>query len=595
MLKPFDSVLIANRGEIAVRIIGAAHDAGLRAVAVYADSDADAPHVKLADEAYALHGTNAAETYLDAQKILDVALASETQAVHPGYGFLSENPHFAQSVIDAGLVWIGPHPDTIRVLGDKVTAREIAAKVGAPLVPGTSAPIGDVSEIEKFADEYGMPIAIKAAHGGGGRGLRVVHDADLIAEAFAAATRESVAAFGRGECFVERYLDKPRHVEAQVIADSHGTVVVVGTRDCTLQRRHQKLVEEAPAPFLTAEQETSIRDAARAICQESGYLGVGTVEFLVGSDGTVSFLEVNTRLQVEHPVTEETTGIDLVLEQFRIARGEPLSISRDPEAIGHAFEFRINCEDPTRSFVPSPGTIVEWTLPQGPGIRVDSGVEAGTIVGGQFDSMLAKLIVSGPNRATALARSRRALAEMRVEGLPTVLPFHRAVTRSSEFTAENTEFGVHTTWIESDGSGLLETAPERSEVSVSDQSSTGEPHTVPILIGGRVHHVNLPGLAGLGTHAETIRAQAAEISSTLEPAKHNGDDVTAPMQGTVTKLLVAEGQEVAAGDLIAVVEAMKMENPVRAHKDGRIDGISVVQGDTRAGGELICHIRSQGA
>ncbi|MCI4676504.1 acetyl/propionyl/methylcrotonyl-CoA carboxylase subunit alpha [Candidatus Mycolicibacterium alkanivorans] len=595
MFKPFDSVLIANRGEIAVRIIRATHDAGLRAVAVYADPDADAPHVRLADEAYALHGTTAADTYLDMRKILDVALASEAQSVHPGYGFLSENPQFAQAVIDAGLVWIGPRPDTIRLLGDKVTAREIADKVGAPLVPGTSAPVDDAWEIQKFADEHGMPIAIKAAHGGGGRGLRVVRDADRIAEAFDAATRESVAAFGRGECFVERYLDKPRHVEAQVIADAHGTVVVVGTRDCTLQRRHQKLVEEAPAPFLTTGQETAIRDAARAICLESGYLGAGTVEFLVGSDGTVSFLEVNTRLQVEHPVTEQTTGIDLVLEQFRIARGEPLSISHDPETIGHAFEFRINCEDPTHSFVPSPGTITEWTPPQGPGIRLDSGVEAGTVVGGQFDSLLAKLIVSGPDRATALARSRRALAEMRIEGLPTVLPFHRAVTRTPEFTVENTEFAVHTTWIEADGTALLEIAEDSTEVSPGGLAPAGDGDTVSVLIGGRAHQVRLPGLAGLGAHAETIRAQAAEIASALDPEQHSGDDVTAPMQGTVSKILVVEGQAVSAGDLIAVVEAMKMENPVRAHKDGRIEDLGVVDGDTRAGGQLICHIRSPGS
>ncbi|GAB2628855.1 biotin carboxylase N-terminal domain-containing protein [Prescottella soli] len=594
MYKPFDSVLIANRGEIAVRIIRAAHDAGLRAVAVYSDTDRDLPHVRLADESHALHGVTAADTYLDARKILDVALAAGAQAVHPGYGFLSENADFAEAVIAAGLVWIGPRPETIRALGDKVTARAIAETVGAPLVPGTRDPVQSVAEIQSFATEHGLPIAIKAAFGGGGRGLRVVRESRYIADEFEAATREAVVAFGRGECFVESYLDKPRHVEAQVLADTHGNVVVVGTRDCTLQRRHQKLVEEAPAPFLTSEQEAAIREGARAICFKSGYIGAGTVEFLVGCDGTVSFLEVNTRLQVEHPVTEQTTGLDLVLEQFRIARGESLSLTEDPEPIGHAFEFRINCEDPFGGFIPTPGTITKWEVPEGPGIRIDAGVEAGTVVGGQFDSMLAKLIVSGPDRATALARSRRALAEMRVEGLPTVLPFHRTVTRAPEFTTDSVAFAVHTTWIEAEAAaflGLEEGSAEEIAGHPSGSTAT-DPNSVTVLIGGRAHRVNLPGLGILGPDAEGIRAQSKQTTSALQTPNHNGDDVSAPMQGTITKLTVTEGQQVQAGELIAVVEAMKMENPVRAHKSGRIESVDVTVGDTRAGGDVLCRIRS---
>ncbi|WP_326837951.1 biotin carboxylase N-terminal domain-containing protein [Amycolatopsis rhabdoformis] len=577
--KVFTKVLVANRGEIAVRVIRAARDAGLASVAVYADPDAHAPHTRLADEAYALHGTTAAESYLDIDKILDVAKVSGADAVHPGYGFLSENAAFAQAVLDAGLVWIGPGPQAIRDLGDKVTARKIARSVGAPLVPGTEEPVASADEVVAFADEHGLPVAIKAAFGGGGRGLKVARTREEIPELFDSATREAVAAFGRGECFVERYLDRPRHVEAQVLADAHGTVVLAGTRDCSLQRRHQKLVEEAPAPFLTDEQHELIRSSAKRICAAAGYLGAGTVEYLVGTDGTISFLEVNTRLQVEHPVTEETTGLDLVLEQFRIARGERLDPA-DPEPRGHAFEFRVNGEDPGRGFLPMPGTVRRFDVPEGPGIRLDSGVEAGTVVGGQFDSMLAKLIVSGPDRATALARSRRALAELTVEGLATVVPFHRAVVRDPAFTAE-TGFGVHTRWIEED---FVNDLPEYSAEPADDGKVT-------ISVGGRALRVALPGLSEVGSRAEEIRAASAAVALGPRASAVSGDAVTTPMQGTVVKLAVAEGDSVEIGDLIAVVEAMKMENPVKAHKAGVVTGLAVAVGDSRAQGEVLCEIR----
>ncbi|MGW4485238.1 acetyl/propionyl/methylcrotonyl-CoA carboxylase subunit alpha [Amycolatopsis sp. NPDC004368] len=578
-MSEFTKVLVANRGEIAVRVIRAATDAGLASVAVYADSDARAPHTRLADEAYALHGGTATESYLDIDKILDVAKVSGADAVHPGYGFLSENADFAQAVLDAGLVWIGPGPQAIRDLGDKVTARKIARSVGAPLVPGTEEPVASADEVVAFADEHGLPVAIKAAFGGGGRGLKVARTREEIPELFESATREAVAAFGRGECFVERYLDHPRHVEAQVLADAHGTVVLAGTRDCSLQRRHQKLVEEAPAPFLTDEQRELIRSSAKRICAAAGYLGAGTVEYLVGTDGTISFLEVNTRLQVEHPVTEETTGLDLVLEQFRIARGERLDPA-DPEPRGHAFEFRINGEDPGRGFLPMPGTVRRFDVPEGPGIRVDSGVEAGTVVGGQFDSMLAKLIVSGPDRATALARSRRALAELTVEGLATVVPFHRAVVRDPAFTAEN-GFTVHTRWIEE---GFVNDLPEFSAEPADDGKVT-------ISVGGRALRVALPGLSEVGSgRAEEIRAASAAVALGPRAAAVSGDAVTTPMQGTVVKLAVAEGDRVEIGDLIAVVEAMKMENPVKAHKAGVVTGLAVEVGDSRAQGDVLCEI-----
>ena len=586
MAGEFTSVLIANRGEIAVRVIRAARDAGLRSIAVFADTDAAAPHVRLADESYSLHGQTAAETYLDADKVLDVALASGAEAVHPGYGFLSENADFAQAVIKAGLVWIGPSPDSIRALGDKVTARQIAQKVGAPLVPGSDGVVNSAEEATVFAAEYGLPIAIKASFGGGGRGLRVARTVEEIAEQFDAATREAVAAFGRGECFVERYLDRPRHVEAQVLADHHGSVIVVGTRDCTLQRRHQKLVEEAPAPFLSEQQEESIYSSAKAIVREVGYIGAGTVEFLVGQDGVISFLEVNTRLQVEHTVTEETTGIDLVLEQFRIARGEPMGPTVDPTPTGHSFEFRINSEDPSRNFLPSPGTIRRWSLPEGPGIRVDSGVEQGTEVGQLFDSMLAKLVVTGKDRATALARSRRALDEAVVEGMPTVLPFDRAVVRDPAFTASDGKFAVHTGWIEEQIDSLLP-AVEAEHEADSD--------VVTVTIGGRHHRVALPGLSTLGDRAAEIRTQAAESEGLGSASTTHGDTVTSPMQGTVIKVAVEEGQQVEVGDVLLVVEAMKMENPVVAHQAGVIEDLQVAVGDTRAQGDLLCRISASAA
>ena len=436
-------VLIANRGEIAVRVVRACQDEEIASVAVYAEPDAEAPFVRLADEAFALGGQTAADSYLDFEKVLDAARRSGADAVHPGYGFLSENADFAQAVLDAGLVWIGPSPQAIRDLGDKVTARHIADRAGAPLVPGTKDPVGDADEVVRFATEHGLPVAIKAASGGGGRGLKVARTLEEIPELYESAFREAASAFGRGECFVERYLDRPRHVEAQVLADQHGNVVVVGTRDCTLQRRHQKLVEEAPAPFLTGEQRDRIHQAARAICAEAHYSGAGTVEFLVGEDGTISFLEVNTRLQVEHPVSEETTGLDLVREQFRIAEGERLRHTTDPEPVGHSIEFRINGEDPGRDFMPAPGKVTRLRTPSGPGVRVDGGIDEGTTIGGNFDSLLAKLIVTGASRAQALQRARRALEEMTVEGIPTVLPFHRAVVRDPAFTAES-GFDVHT-------------------------------------------------------------------------------------------------------------------------------------------------------
>ncbi|WP_300012836.1 biotin carboxylase N-terminal domain-containing protein [Pseudonocardia sp.] len=571
--RTLSTVLVANRGEIAVRVVRACADAGLASVAVYADGDADAPHVRLADEAYPLHGTTAGETYLDQSKLLDVADLACADAVHPGYGFLSENADFAQAVIDAGLTWIGPTPQAIRDLGDKVTARQIAAAVGAPQVAGSKGPVSGADEVVAFAAEHGLPVAIKAVYGGGGRGLKVARTAEEIPELFDSAVREAQAAFGRGDCFVERYLERPRHVEAQVLADTHGTVVVVGTRDCSLQRRHQKLVEEAPAPFLTDAQRSEIHTAARAICAEAGYHGAGTVEFLVGQDGVISFLEVNTRLQVEHPVSEETTGLDLVGEQFRIAAGEPLRISHDPAPVGHSIEFRINGEDPARGFLPAPGTVTAWELPSGPGVRVDAGVEAGTVVGGQFDSLLAKLIVTGTDRRQALARARRALAEFRVDGLPTVLPFHRAVVDDPAFTARD-GFGVHTRWIETEYLAP-DPAPEDA---------------VTVQVGGRRHVVELPGLSAVSPEtAAAIRASADERGA-RGGAAAQGDDVVAPMQGTVVKIAVVDGDPVRRGELVAVVEAMKMENPITAHQDGTVAGVAVAPGASVGQGAVLCRI-----
>lgn len=580
-------VLVANRGEIAVRVIRACRDVGLESVAVYARPDENALFVRLADEAFALGGETAAESYLDIGKVLEVARRAGVDAVHPGYGFLSENAEFARAVQAAGLVWVGPPPEAIESLGDKVTARDIARRVGAPLVPGTSEPVADAAEVQAFAAEHGLPVAIKAAFGGGGRGLKVARSAEEIPELYASAVREASAAFGRGECFVERYLDRPRHVEAQVLADTWGNVVVVGTRDCSLQRRHQKLVEEAPAPFLEPRQRERIHDAARAVCAEVGYVGAGTVEFLVGEDGTVSFLEVNTRLQVEHPVTEETTGWDLVRQQLRIAAGQPLEVTEAPEPVGHSIEFRINGEDPGRNFLPSPGTVTRFDLPAGPGVRVDAGVEAGSVVGGQFDSLLAKLIVTGSSRREALARARRALDELVVEGVATVVPFHRRVLRDPAFTSPD-GLGVHTRWIETEFDNTL--PPYENTTAPEDPAPR---QAVVVEVGGRRLEVSLPadwpGAAASAPRAATAPPRSSRSKSRAPAA--SGDTVTAPMQGTLVKLAVADGDTVEQGDLIAVLEAMKMENPVTAHKAGTVAGLTAQPGDTLTQGSPLCDIK----
>ncbi|MEV4055760.1 acetyl/propionyl/methylcrotonyl-CoA carboxylase subunit alpha [Amycolatopsis sp. NPDC049688] len=587
---PVTRILVANRGEIAVRVIRAAKDAGLASVAVYADPDRDAPHVRLADEAFALGGTTAAESYLNIEKILDAAKRSGADSVHPGYGFLSENADFAQAVLDAGLTWIGPSPQAIRDLGDKVTARHIAMRAGAPLVPGTKEPVKDAAEIVAFADEHGLPVAIKAAFGGGGRGLKVARTREEIPELFESATREAVAAFGRGECFVERYLDKPRHVEAQVLADMHGNAIVVGTRDCSLQRRHQKLVEEAPAPFLSDEQRQRIHSSAKAICKEAGYYGAGTVEYLVATDGTISFLEVNTRLQVEHPVSEETTGLDLVREMFRIARGEKLRITSDPEPRGHSIEFRINGEDAGRGFLPAPGTVTKFVAPSGPGVRVDSGVESGSVIGGQFDSMLAKLIVTGSDRNNALERSRRALDEMVVEGMATVLPFDRVIVDDPAFIGDENGFSVHTRWIETEFDNKIEPF-----VAPDVETPEEEPRqNVVVEVGGRRLEVSLPGgfafEGGGGGGGTAVKAKPRKRAGGTKAAV-SGDAVTAPMQGTIVKVAVEEGQTVEAGELIVVLEAMKMENPVTAHKAGTVTGLSVEVGAAVTQGTQLLEIK----
>ncbi|GAB2609584.1 acetyl-/propionyl-CoA carboxylase subunit alpha [Paractinoplanes abujensis] len=581
-------VLIANRGEIAVRVVRACQDAGLASVAVYADSDRDALHARLADEAYALGGDSATETYLRIDKLLDVAARAGADAVHPGYGFLSENADFAQAVLDAGLTWIGPTPQAIRDLGDKVTARHIAQRAGAPLVPGTAEPVADAAEIIAFAEQHGLPVAIKAAFGGGGRGLKVARTLDEIPSLFESATREAVAAFGRGECFVERYLDRPRHVEAQVLADTHGTVIVVGTRDCSLQRRHQKLVEEAPAPFLTDEQRASIHESAKAICREAGYHGAGTVEYLVGQDGTISFLEVNTRLQVEHPVSEETAGLDLVREQFRIAAGEPLELTEDPAPRGHSIEFRINGEDPGRNFLPAPGTVETLSWPMGPGVRVDAGVEAGSVVGGNFDSLLAKIIVSGRTREEALERSRRVLDETVITGMATALPFHRAVVRDPAFTAE--PFTVHTRWIETEWAGGVE--PFAAGVAAGAEADERE--TVVVEVGGKRLEVRLPAklLQGGPAAATTSRPAGRRASGAGGASAQAGGAaaLTAPMQGTIVKVAVSDGDTVSEGDVIVVVEAMKMEQPLQAHKAGTVSGLSIKVGESVTAGAVVCSI-----
>ena len=584
-------VLVANRGEIAVRVIRAAADAGLSSVAVYAEPDADAPFVRIADEAFALGGQTSADSYLDIAKILDAAAKSGADAVHPGYGFLAENAEFAQAVLDAGLIWIGPSPQSIRDLGDKVTARHIAVKAGAPLVPGTDGPVANADEILAFAKEFGLPIAIKAAFGGGGRGMKVARTMEEIPELFESATREAVAAFGRGECFVERYLDKPRHVEAQVIADMHGNVVVAGTRDCSLQRRFQNLVEEAPAPFLTDDQRKRIHDSAKAICKEAGYYGAGTVEYMVQGD-TISFLEVNTRLQVEHPITEETAGIDLVLQQFKIAEGEVLEFTEDPTPRGHAFEFRINGEDAGRGFLPAPGTITGYREPNGPGVRMESGVEEGDTIGGQFDSMLAKLIVWGEDRDQALARSARALAEYKIEGMATVLPFHAHIVANPAFVGNGKNFDVYTKWIEEEWDNPIE--PWTPTGAPADDDEPVERKKVVVEVDGRRVEVSLPGdLAFGGSHdGGTVRRKAkSRTRGGAAGAAASGDAVSAPMQGTVVKVAVEEGQEVKAGDMVAVLEAMKMENPVTAHKDGVITDLAVDAGAAVTQGTVLCEIK----
>jgi acetyl-CoA/propionyl-CoA carboxylase biotin carboxyl carrier protein len=584
-------VLIANRGEIAVRIIRAARDEGIASVAVYADPDRDALHVRLADEAYSLGGNTAAESYLVMDKIIDVARQSGADAIHPGYGFLAENARFAAMVIEAGITWIGPSPEAISALGDKVQARHIAEKVGAPQVPGTADPVQSAEEILEFVDKFGLPVAIKAAFGGGGRGIKVARTREEIPELFESAVREATAAFGRGECFIERFLDAPRHVETQCLADAYGNVVVVSTRDCSLQRRNQKLVEEAPAPFLTEEQNRRLYESSKAILKEAGYLGAGTCEFLVGQDGTISFLEVNTRLQVEHCVSEEVTGIDLVREQFRLARGEKLGYD-DPEVRGHSFEFRITGEDPGRNFMPAPGTISTLKNPTGPGIRIDSGVEEGDVISGNFDSMLSKLIVTGATRAQALQRSRWALEEMVVEGIPTVIPFDLAVVSDPAFAPAEGPFSIHTRWIETEFvNNLPAWSPDGTAEATGD---AGERQRVVVEVGGKRLEVVLPaslGSIGTGSGAGAKTGKSKKrIRSGGAAAAATGNALTSPMQGTIVKVAVANGDVVAEGDLVVVLEAMKMEQPLTAHRSGMITGLGAAAGETVSAGAIIATI-----
>ncbi|GGJ55094.1 acetyl/propionyl/methylcrotonyl-CoA carboxylase subunit alpha [Glutamicibacter ardleyensis] len=586
-MNPLTKVLVANRGEIAVRIIRAARDEGIESVAIYADSDRDALHVRLADEAYALGGTTAAESYLRIEKILDIAQRSGADAVHPGYGFLAENADFAQAVIDAGLTWIGPSPQAIDQLGDKVKARHIAEKVGAPLVPGTKDPVASAEEVYAFADEFGLPLAIKAAYGGGGRGIKVVRNREDIGEMYESAVREAIAAFGRGECFVERFLDAPRHVETQCLADNQGNVVVVSTRDCSLQRRNQKLVEEAPAPFLNEEQVTRLYEASKAILREANYTGAGTCEFLVGQDGVISFLEVNTRLQVEHTVSEEVTGLDLVREQFRIARGEELGYT-DPEVRGHSFEFRINGEDAGRGFVPTPGTITKMSLPTGPGVRVDSGIEAGESVSGNFDSMISKLIITGATREIAAARARRALEEFKLEGMATVLPFHRAVMSDAAFVPESGPFKVHTRWIETEFATVIEPHP----MPMAEAEEADERTSVTVEVAGKRLEVTLPSSLGSvsATADKGAKKKRKPGRKAGAAAAGNSAELRSPMQGTIVKVAVANGDTVAAGDLIVVLEAMKMEQPITAHRAGTVQGLEVSPGESLSSGAVIASI-----
>ncbi|MDH6544413.1 acetyl/propionyl/methylcrotonyl-CoA carboxylase subunit alpha [Streptomyces lavendulae] len=583
-------VLIANRGEIAVRVARACRDAGIASVAVYADPDRDALHVRAADEAFALGGDTPATSYLDIAKVLQAAADSGADAIHPGYGFLSENADFAQAVIDAGLTWIGPPPQAIRDLGDKVAARHIAQRAGAPLVAGTPDPVSGSDEVVAFAQEHGLPIAIKAAFGGGGRGLKVARTLEEVPELYDSAVREAVAAFGRGECFVERYLDKPRHVETQCLADTHGNVVVVSTRDCSLQRRHQKLVEEAPAPFLSEAQNAELYAASKAILKEAGYVGAGTVEFLVSADGLISFLEVNTRLQVEHPVTEEVSGIDLVREMFRIADGEELGYG-DPVLRGHSFEFRINGEDPGRGFLPAPGTVTKFAPPTGPGVRLDTGVESGSVIGPAWDSLLAKLIVTGATREQALQRAARALAEFEVEGMATAIPFHRAVVTDPAFApTDGSPFTVYTRWIETE---FVNEIPAFVAPAAEDTEDEPGRETVVVEVGGKRLEVSLPSSLGM-TLARTAAAGGAKpkrrAAKKSGPAA-SGDTLASPMQGTIVKVAVEEGQQVNEGDLVVVLEAMKMEQPLNAHRSGTIVGLSAEVGASLTSGATICEIK----
>ncbi|MFT4010114.1 MAG: biotin carboxylase N-terminal domain-containing protein [Nocardioidaceae bacterium] len=587
-IKPLQKVLVANRGEIAVRVIRACKDAGIGSVAVYADPDRDALFVRLADEAYALGGATPAESYLDIDKIIDVANRSGADSVHPGYGFLAENALFAQAVLDAGLVWIGPSPSAIEALGDKAKAKHIAERANAPLAPGTKDPVTGADEVVEFAKANGLPVAIKAVFGGGGRGLKVARTIEEIPEQYESAVREAVTAFGRGECLVEKFLDRPRHVETQCLADSHGNVVVVSTRDCSLQRRHQKLVEEAPAPFLTDDQIARLYESSKAILKEAGYVGAGTCEFLVGRDGTISFLEVNTRLQVEHCVSEEVTGIDLVREMFRIAAGEELGYD-DPEIVGHSIEYRINAEDGGRNFMPAPGTLTEWNPPQGPGVRVDGGYEKGETVPGAFDSLIAKLIVTGRTRTQALERSRRALAEFQVDGMPTVIPFHQAVVNDPAYTAANGSFDVYTTWIETDFDNQIE--PYAGELGEAPEAA--ERQSLTVEVGGKRLEVSLPGGLSLGGAAagsagakKPKRAGGKKASSAA-----SGDAVTSPMQGTIVKVAVEEGASVEEGDVIVVLEAMKMEQPLKAHKAGVVTGLAAEVGAGVSSGAVLCELK----
>ncbi len=585
MSKPLSKVLIANRGEIAVRVVRACKDAGIASVAVYAEPDRDAQFVRLADEAYSLEGATPADSYLSIEKIIAVAQRSGADSVHPGYGFLAENADFAQAVLDAGLIWIGPPPAAIDALGDKAKAKQIAQKANAPLAPGTKEPVKDADEVIAFADEVGLPIAIKAVFGGGGRGLKVARTREEIPELYESAVREAVSAFGRGECLVEKFLDKPRHVETQCLADSHGNVVVVSTRDCSLQRRHQKLVEEAPAPFLSDDQLERLYASSKAILKEAGYVGAGTCEFLVARDGTISFLEVNTRLQVEHPVSEEVTGLDLVREMFRIAAGEELGYD-DPEIRGHSIEYRINAEDGGRGFLPAPGTLTRWNPPSGPGVRVDGGYTEGETIPGSFDSLVAKLIVTGATREQALERSRRALAEFEVDGMPTVIPFHRSVIEDPAYTAEDGSFDVYTTWIETDYDNQI----EPYSGAAAEGEDAGERERVTVEVAGKRVEVVLP--AGLGASAAPAAGakKAKRKAGGSAGAAASGDSLTSPMQGTVVKIAVEEGQTVAEGDLVVVIEAMKMEQPLNAHKAGVVTGLSAEIGATLGAGAVVADI-----